>query len=354
MFRVYYLQQTTSAKMNSNNISMGWGDEMMMEDNKSVTEKPLTVKSLSPVYTQTCLDTEDFPSLSDFKEVTKKKRVHNTADKVKEEVKEDIKEVKEKTVICKSIKDGKECAYGNKCIYAHYLEDLIPNKCGFGDRCYRVKYNTKNVVRNVDNKNPCFFIHPEETIEMFAKRQGANPDSMKKPDPSVVYKNTRMCHSVLEGKSCENISECTYAHQLDELRILPCMFGKDCHHVINVENKYENNQDSNKKCFYIHPEEEKTNYKKRVIDTIVVGIKRDAEVAVEKIDTTNVKKPKLEEVPKLEVQQDSKDIEDVLDKVEGSDDCVVIETSKENASILASTIAAMINSGIKNLKIKIN
>lgn len=333
--------------MNSNNILFGWGDEMMEMEHKSV-------KDVMPAVTTSCLDNEEFPSLSDFKEVIKKKRVHNNVDKrVNEEVKIETKEEKNsKTIICKSIKEINQCTYGNKCIYAHYLEDLTPKDCGFGDKCYRIKYNTKNVVRNVDNKNPCVFIHPEETIEMFAKRQGAKPELMKKPDPSVVFKNTRMCHAVLEGKKCESISECTYAHELEELRILTCMFGKDCHHVINIDNNYVNNEDSIKKCFYIHPEEDKANYKKRVIDTTVVGVKRDAEVAIESIDTTTTKKPKLE------VIQEKNDIEEVLNEVKSTsspatDDYVVIETTKENAAMIVNTIAMMINSGVKNLKINI-
>jgi hypothetical protein len=268
---------------------MGWGDEMEQYDTLIKTSKPIL---------ESCLDTEDFPSLSDFKEVSRKKRVHNSTDKheVKTEVKtENVKTVKtEKTIICKSIKEGKDCSYGNKCIYAHYLEDLTPKKCGFGDRCFRVKYNTKNVVRNVDNKNSCVFIHPQETVDMFAKRQGAKTELMKKPDPSIVYKNTRMCQSILEGKSCESPDECTYAHVFEDLRIQPCIFGNDCNHVTRNNNDYVNNKDSIKKCFYIHPEENKMNYKKRVIDTYVHVIKRKSELPIEYIDTSIKKKQKIE------------------------------------------------------------
>jgi hypothetical protein len=40
--------------------------------------------------------------------------------------------------------------------------------------------------------------------------------------------------------------------------------------------------------------------------------------------------------------------------VSSTEDYVVIETSKENSIIIANTIVSMINSGVKNLKIKIN
>lgn len=333
--------------MNSNNLLgclLGWGDEMINEECSGSVKKTDVWKQSASV---SCLDNEEFPSLN-FKEVRTKKRVHNSIDK--EDVKsEENKENKEKlkTVVCKNIKEGKDCTYGNKCIYAHYLEDLTPNMCGYNENCYRVKYN-KNVVRNIDNKNPCIFIHPNETIEMFAKRQGAKPELMRKPDPSVVYKNTRMCHSVLEGKICENLPECTYAHKIDELKISPCVFGNECHHVIKNDGIYSNKEDSTKKCFYLHPEEDKKNYKKRVIDTTVVGVKRDAEVLIENIDTSAKKKTKIEQPKK------SSDIEEVLNDVKiNTDDCVVIETSKENSVMISNTIIAMINSGVKNIKIKI-
>ena len=312
--------------MNSVNKNTLWGDIM-----EGFAEFPVVVKEMKEVPKVTF---DEFPSLStEFKQVKPKRRVHAIIDVKKEnEKKENEKKENIKTMICKNIKEGKECVYGNNCIYAHYLEDISPKECSFKDQCYRIKY-TKSIIRNVDNTNPCGFLHPDETIEMFAKRQGANPELMKKPDLSVIYKNTRMCKAVLEGKTCENISECTYAHVPEDLRISPCLFGNNCHNVIKND-EYENKE--GKKCFFIHPEENEENYRKRLNYICKnVGVKREADVNVN-IDNTIVKKPKIEEPI-----------------IENVDDCFIIESTKENAVIIANSIVAAINSGVKNLKIKI-
>lgn len=252
-------------------------------------------------------DLNDFPSLSESKEIKYKKTKIIEKTEEEETQKPLEKTLKEKRLICKSIREGKECSYGNKCQYAHYVDDITPKECSFGDNCYRIKY-TKNFVRNVDNKNPCTFIHPEENTEMYFRRHGLNPENMKKPDPSVVFKNTRMCNAILEGIECEGGAECTYAHDFNDLRISPCLFGDECRNICKNEEIYSN-ESCDKKCYFIHPKETRENYKDRVVLTYK---KREAPEPIEEIDTTIVKRHKTDD--KIDEKQELLDMIKDLNK----------------------------------------
>ncbi len=367
------------------NNKMSWGDEMEMEEEKIVVVKPVENKWATSINLTSVLDTEDFPVLGQST-VVKKTTTTATSIIIPEIVEEknlmekipDEKVVK--SAMCKTIKEGKECPYGLKCKYAHYDDELFPNECNFGDRCFRIKYTTQNIVKNVDNKNVCCYIHPEETISMYIKRHGLSPEGMKRPDPEVVYKYTRMCQSILDNIPCEKGDECTYAHTFEQLRTSECMFGNECHHILKNAHGYVNNHESSKTCFYIHPDENLDNLKKRIIDIrkkrsakenidttkvkkqkvetkhpAVVEVKKPAVVEVKKPAVVEVKKPVVVEVKKPVVVEVKKPVvvevkKPVVVEVKKNEPSIIIEVDKENA---ADIIQKMIASGIQNFQIKI-
>lgn len=63
-----------------------------------------------------------------------------------------------------------------------------------------------------------------------------------------LYRTT-MCNK----KNCDRVN-CNYAHNDCELRIRKCLFGNDC--------IYKHSK--NKRCKYIHPDETKESYEKRI------------------------------------------------------------------------------------------
>jgi hypothetical protein len=308
-----------------------WGD--MVETEEIDVQKPIIWDVASNL--STALDTEDFPSLGEFKEV-KYKKVETQKDKVEKSVNNsDVLNtggLSKKSLLCKTVKNGEECPYGVKCVYAHYDDEVNPNKCNFEDSCYRIKYTKKNIVMNMDNKNPCCYLHPEETITMYIIRHGIKPEKLKRPAPEIIYKYTRMCNSIIDNTSCDSGDECTYAHTFEQLKTSNCMFGDSCHHVVKTDGNYSNAEQSGKKCYYLHPEETRENFKKRIIEK-----KRQAE---NNIDTTKIKKIKIEEKEEVEEVK----VEEVKDYP------IILEVDKENA---ADIIQKMVSCGIKNFQLKI-
>lgn len=327
------------------NNNMYWGDMMAEEE---IIVKPVENKWTKPINLTSVIDTEDFPESKILKiEVIPTPRI------IVEENKEEIpvkKEVIFKSALCKSIKDGKECPYGLKCKYVHYLDELAPNKCNFGDKCLRVKYNAKNIVRNVDNKNVCCYIHPEETMSMYIKRHGLSEENMKRPQPEELYKYTRMCNSILNNITCERGEECTYAHSFEQLKISTCMFGNNCRNILQNGSCYSNNDSS--KCYYIHPEEIMENFKKRITDS-------RKRVATENIDETKIKKQKIS-VPIVKSVSASLNIDTNIitnttiitdtNIITDTDTNITIEVNKENVTDI---VQKMISCGITNFKLKI-
>jgi hypothetical protein len=196
---------------------------------------------------------------------------------------------KQKNIVCKSVKEGVDCSYGSKCIFSHYADEVKPNECAFGDRCFRVKYAEKG-IKNADSKNVCFNIHPDESIATWLHRNGFDETKMQRPvQDTTQFKFTRMCVSVMENIPCVKGDECTYAHRVEDLKTTPCNFGEYCHHVRKDGDDYINNSESEKVCIFLHPEESLKNYEARAL-RIIADKKRKS---VDDINNQKSKKPRV-------------------------------------------------------------
>lgn len=173
---------------------------------------------------------------------------------------------REKIHICKSIKEGGECSYGNRCNSAHFLDELVIKECGFKDKCRKIKIFKDN-IKNNDPKNICNFIHPSENTDMYFERIGIDKDSLKRPEknPEDSY-FTKMCNSFFDKKECENKEKCKYAHSLEQLKVFPCHFKDKCYLVVkNEDENYVQAEGCHKLCFFKHEGETMENYETRVI-----------------------------------------------------------------------------------------
>jgi hypothetical protein len=69
-----------------------------------------------------------------------------------------------KTQICRSVSQKIKCPYGEKCKYAHKINELNVKNCGFGINCKLVKYFNNKYV-NTNTMKSCCYKHPSETNE---------------------------------------------------------------------------------------------------------------------------------------------------------------------------------------------
>jgi hypothetical protein len=77
-------------------------------------------------------------------------------------------------------------------------------------------------------------------------------------------KRTKMCTSVELGTPCPHGDKCNFAHSDEELVVKNCKYGGSCHFVVYENGKIENNSHNDKICLFIHPYEEKSDYKIRI------------------------------------------------------------------------------------------
>ena len=204
----------------------------------------------------------DFSSISkelEFKTVVSRKRKNKNV-QIKEDI---IEESQTKTIVCKSVHEQRECDYGSKCKFAHFIDEISVNECSFGDFCKKVKYsNKKDYYFNTNSSHPCAFIHPFEKFKNFYVRNCLKERPEQK-EPS--FKCTKLCQYILDNVKCEK-KICDYAHRIDELNISPCHFGEQCFNINKCGSEYGNNS-SEKICIFLHPDETLKNYERRIMPT---------------------------------------------------------------------------------------
>lgn len=71
------------------------------------------------------------------------------------------KESSKKTQMCANLQTIGRCPHGKRCTFAHSIEELKLPICLFGKECKTMK-----------GKNPCLYVHPDETSEQYRARTG--------------------------------------------------------------------------------------------------------------------------------------------------------------------------------------
>lgn len=82
-----------------------------------------------------------------------------------------LREAKKYTKLCDSVTSGKPCRHGERCRFAHSIEQLTVSPCFFEEKCRHVK-NVGGMIHNIDGRPCCRHIHPGETKDHFLKRTG--------------------------------------------------------------------------------------------------------------------------------------------------------------------------------------
>tara|TARA_Y100000389_G_C17441122_1_gene508615 strand:+ start:438 stop:1118 length:681 start_codon:yes stop_codon:yes gene_type:complete len=70
--------------------------------------------------------------------------------------------------------------------------------------------------------------------------------------------------SLINNIPCPHGEYCRYAHDISEVIPKCCLYGNNCKFVYNTKNKWFNNIKTNKICNFIHPNESKENFSKRI------------------------------------------------------------------------------------------
>ena len=328
-------------------------------------------------------DEDSFPSLSSQvpKSSTKPPKIVSHGTHVKEEPKT-IKNFKE--YVCKAIMRGEKCPYGKRCKFAHNAKELKTKNCTHGDNCHRIK-NKKGIVYNVDPKNPCVWFHPCESVASFLDRKGIKGLPLEDHTDFEEYKYTRMCVSYNSEIKCLKGKECTYAHEIGDLRVASCNFGDDCINIYKDNKTYEN-YDS-KVCQFLHPDETLDNFYERVLKDNLKKAKENRKKAEKKVkdeeseyssdDASSISTVESEESanteesdddsaeedlePEVQHTETESDSDDSVDKrlfpsntwsvtrSEDLDEATIIVTLPKNK--LGLLCEAIFNSGIKDIRI---
>ena len=74
------------------------------------------------------------------------------------------------TRMCNSLDSNQPCFHGDKCKFAHSLEELVSRDCNFKDRCRFVKFKGGKLIN--EGSNVCRNKHPQEDQDNFIKRTG--------------------------------------------------------------------------------------------------------------------------------------------------------------------------------------
>ena len=142
-----------------------------------------------------------------------------------------------KTRPCNNMQQRGMCSRGNKCTFAHSVEELNLRNCFDGRFCRNMR---------------CRFYHPdlESKLEYFARTRQEVPvfaEPVKFDKKSLKF--TKPCEMIMKKGRCYR-EDCTFAHTLNDLVLKECNKGKSC---------------GNLHCQYFHPNmESKVNYYKRI------------------------------------------------------------------------------------------
>ena len=77
---------------------------------------------------------------------------------------------KEKTQMCRSVKEKTKCPHKTNCRYAHNFDELVVSLCGFNEKCRGVNQDNRGNYLNATNGKVCCYRHPGETKDNYRKR----------------------------------------------------------------------------------------------------------------------------------------------------------------------------------------
>lgn len=94
------------------------------------------------------------------------------------------------SAMCRTVEAGNQCGYGDRCKFAHFLNEFGPHCCNFGKMCCFVIFDTNTGIftNNTTKFRTCNFIHDGETRENYFDRVKIYSHIPKEKKPIVVQK----------------------------------------------------------------------------------------------------------------------------------------------------------------------
>ena len=186
----------------------------------------------------------DFPALGSTPIKSAKGRcsleLHAAKDRTKDRTKDRAKE------IFMSVKNDRK---------ARDVRPLSVLDLGFKSRISELREQNQGSRRRYRSR----FNKEEEKVRTRAYETLQNKEGM-----AERLSKTKFCWSVKQGRQCPHGKDkCKFAHSFDELRIAPCLFGRNCHFVYKENSSYVNQTRGGKMCSYLHPKETRANYLER-------------------------------------------------------------------------------------------
>jgi hypothetical protein len=133
---------------------------------------------------------------------------------------------------------------------------------------------------------------------------------------------TKLCSFFLNNKNCPHQDRCTYAHKTEDLIIKDCRFDDICKNVKQNNNIYINSNKDNI-CVYIHSNETKNNYLRRVYNfkENEKNEKKEKNIQInENIKNDNEIRPLLKwcEKPNINVNTQNNEIKPISEKFQNT------------------------------------
>ena len=153
----------------------------------SQSKAPPTMKM--PKFTKSTVKSKivmNGPSYEKQAQINQTKEIQNNEERTKAfEIlanKEELEKSLVKTRMCNSLDKKEACPHGERCRFAHCLEELNVSKCLFGDQCRFAIVGIGGKLTN--GKKCCAHKHPGESTDEFYKRTGLDKYKTK-PKPAV-------------------------------------------------------------------------------------------------------------------------------------------------------------------------
>ena len=127
---------------------------------------------------------------------------------------------------------------------------IIVDNCVWGSDCRA--FGNKSTRNFGVEMIKCNRKHPGESLEDFHNRVTKNKTPLL-PDEVLPFsaKYTKMCKNIINNNEC-TLSDCQYAHKIEELVLSDCGFAKTCIHVKLENGVYINTDAKNKVCVRRH------------------------------------------------------------------------------------------------------
>lgn len=160
--------------MNSNMFAILNSEETVETTVEKTVEEPLKIVLGPSSYIKACKEREFNRRNDSYNSLIAK----HTADIATLRNKDEMRFRLIKSKFCNSLSTGEPCTRGEKCAFAHSMEELNIVECLFGSCCNKIGLSNAGKLYNKNQDNKCSFLHPGETKQQCLRRVGIKTETV--------------------------------------------------------------------------------------------------------------------------------------------------------------------------------